>query len=79
MRTGIAGSNSTLRKIPWLAFFLLLTIPAFSQIDLNQGAVGQKHYLDTISYQTKKGKIFVPVEIEGNSYKFLLDTGSPFH
>lgn len=78
MRTGIAGSNSTLRKIPWLAFFLLLTIPAFSQIDLNQGAVGQKHYLDTISYQTKKGKIFVPVEIEGNSYKFLLDTGSPF-
>lgn len=44
---------------------------------LNKGKVQQKDYYSEISFEYVKNKIIIPVEIEGKTYRFLLDTGAP--
>ncbi len=66
-----------MKKIICIIILLLSTFPVLAQVDFNSGRIKQKHYLDTIPYQTQKGLIFIPVQINGKTYKFLFDTGSP--
>lgn len=62
-------------------FLLLLLSPflCFSQIaSLNTGSIAESHYFESIPYENIKGKIIIPVVIDGITYHFLLDTGAPF-
>ncbi len=55
----------------------------FSQVcigqdfNLNKGEIQIKDYYSEITFEYVKNKIIVPVEIEGKSYRFILDTGAP--
>lgn len=44
---------------------------------LKNGKVNSKNYYEEISFEFEKNKIIIPVEIEGKTYRFLLDTGAP--
>ena len=44
---------------------------------LRQGYAKSKNYYEEISFEFEKNKIIIPVEIEGKTYRFLLDTGAP--
>jgi Aspartyl protease len=57
---------------------LLLTHSGTAQVyNLNQGGATHNYYYEEIPYEVIKGKIIIPVEINGKSRKFLLDTGAP--
>ena len=43
---------------------------------LNKGSVEQKEYTIEIPFEYNLGLIFIDVEIKGNTYKFMLDSGS---
>ncbi|MCD6543498.1 MAG: clan AA aspartic protease, partial [Flavobacteriaceae bacterium] len=55
----------------------------FSQVcigqnfSLNKGEIQTKDYYSEITFEYVNSKIIVPVEIEGKSYRFILDTGAP--
>ena len=58
--------------------FLVLTTFVFAQNNnLNIGETASKNYFEQFDFTFLKDKIIVPVEIEGVTYKFLLDTGAP--
>jgi hypothetical protein len=58
--------------------FLFLTTNIFAQnIDLNIGETKVENYFEEFSFEFVKDKIYVPVEIEGKTYRFILDTGAP--
>ena len=64
------------KKIFYL--FILLTINNYSQNKgLNIGYTKSKNYFEEFHFDFIKNKIIVPVEIEGVTYKFILDTGAP--
>lgn len=44
---------------------------------LDAGKISQKEFVEEISFELEHGKIVVPVNINGQSYRFLLDTGAP--
>jgi len=46
-------------------------------INFSKGKASKQKYYSEISFEFVKGKIIIPVTIEGNTYKFLLDTGAP--
>jgi len=60
--------------------FLLLLISSniYSQsIDLNIGKANTKNYYEEISFELVNDKVIIPVTIEGERYRFILDTGAP--
>ena len=65
-------------------FLLLLTVIYLSpceiagqRVKFNRGKVKGSSYYSEIPYELVKGKIIIPVRIEGKQYRFLLDTGAP--
>ena len=68
---------------PMNRFFTLLILALISSsifaqgINLNQGSIKQKKYLQKIPYQNINGMLVVPVSIHGKTYNFVLDTGAP--
>jgi predicted aspartyl protease len=65
-----------IKKIFYL--FLFITTNIYAQnIDLNIGETKAENYFEEFSFEFVKGKIFVPVEIGGKTYRFILDTGAP--
>lgn len=58
-------------------FFILifLSISAYAQV-FNSGTLN-KDYYTIFKYELVNEKIIIPVEIEGKSYRFILDTGAP--
>ena len=58
--------------------FLTLPVLGFAQrVKLNKGKPSQRKYLSSVNYRDVRGKIIIPVEIEGKTYSFLFDTGAP--
>ncbi len=59
------------------ATFLLISLLLFTQRSLGQksGTLVQQDFLEEIAFEWVRGLIFIPVEIEGKSYRFILDTG----
>ena len=60
---------------------LLLLIGVFlscktQKLSLNRGETPQNHYYATIPFEWIDGKIIVPVEINGKTYRFMFDTGA---
>lgn len=61
-----------------LAISLILPFGVYSQrVKLNKGKPASRKYLSSVDYREARGKIIIPVEIEGNTYSFLFDTGAP--
>lgn len=64
----------------YLYLFLLFIIPISKNaqsITLNQGGTSQKEYYSEIPFENINNKLIVPVVIENQTYRFLLDTGAP--
>ena len=67
-----------MRLIILSALIFLLPHSGLSQrVKLNKGKADRKNYLTEVPYTAIQGKIIIPVEIEGNTYRFLFDTGAP--
>ena len=63
-----------------IACMLLVFGPAIAlaqNVKLNRGKPVERKYLAQVPYEDLKGKIIIPVEIQGNTYRFLFDTGAP--
>ena len=61
--------------------FMLLIINACSlewSEAIQRGKVSQLAFRDTVNIDINNGLIFLPVSIQGKSYRFLFDTGAPF-
>lgn len=61
-------------------FLLVLFAIQFSfgqNINFSKGKTTKQQYYSEISFESIKGKIIIPVIIEGETYRFLLDTGAP--
>ena len=56
---------------------LTVLISSAQQINFKGVGITTKHYLDSINIEENKGKLILPVEINGVSYRFIFDTGSP--
>ena len=68
----------TFTKILLLSVVFFFVQNIFSQkVNLNIGTIDSKNYFEEISFEFIKQKIIIPVEIQGKTYKFLLDTGAP--
>ena len=48
-----------------------------SKINFNQGRANQSNYLDSIPFDYVRGKIIIPVTIQGDTFNFLFDSGAP--
>lgn len=60
------------------AFLLIMPYGVSSQrVKLNKGKPASQKYLSSLNYREVRGKIIIPVEIQGNTYSFLFDTGAP--
>lgn len=59
-----------------ILFFCCIQLNAQS-LKLDAGNIAQKEFLEEIPFELKFGKIILPVRINGQSYRFLLDTGAP--
>lgn len=44
---------------------------------LQQGTLQSKNFNETISFEFIHNKIIIPVEIQGKTYRFFIDTGAP--
>jgi len=67
-----------MNRIFFLAIFLLLAVPCFSQgLSYNKGGTKATNYYEEIPYQDINGKIIVKVSINKIDYNFLFDTGAP--
>ncbi|WP_033958218.1 retropepsin-like aspartic protease [Psychroserpens jangbogonensis] len=54
----------------------LITVNAQSK-SFKNGKIKASSYFEELSFEFEKNKIVIPVEIEGKTYRFLLDTGAP--
>lgn len=59
-----------------ILFFCCIQLNAQS-LKLDAGIIAQKEFLEEIPFELEFGKIILPVRINGQSYRFLLDTGAP--
>ncbi|WP_298396577.1 retropepsin-like aspartic protease [Flavobacterium sp.] len=59
-----------------LVFFIANSV-ASQKINLSQGKINQKSYYEEVNFELVMQKIIIPVTINNNEYKFLLDTGAP--
>jgi len=61
----------------WL-LLLFISLQVFGQkVNFNKGKAVHKNYYTEVAYTTLKNKIIIPVEIQGQTYRFLFDTGAP--
>ncbi len=60
-----------------LAFLALPVLGSAQRVKLNKGKPASRKYLSSVNYRDVRGKIIIPVEIEGKTYSFLFDTGAP--
>ena len=60
-----------------LLFFFISTFIFAQQVNFDSGKVQQKKYLEEITFEEINNKIIIPVQINGKSYRFLLDIGAP--
>ena len=61
-----------------LLFSVCLSCGIFnSRINFNQGEAGRSNYFDSIPFDYVRGKIIVPVTIQGDTFNFLFDSGAP--
>ena len=66
------------RNFTLLVFLLFASSMLAQEINLNQGSIKQKKYLQKIPYEIMgEHLIIVPVTINGKTYNFLFDTGAP--
>ncbi len=66
------------RAIVLLLFLVLNTLGSMAQgVSLDRGKVRPRNYFEEIKFHVSRGKILVPVTIEGKTYRFILDTGAP--
>ncbi len=47
------------------------------KVKFNKGKATQKNYYTEVSYKELKGKLIIPIQIQGHTYRFLFDTGAP--
>lgn len=67
-----------MQKLKYLLLFLFISVSVFCQnLSLKQGSIAQKNYYEEIAFELVNNKIIIPVTINENTYKFLLDTGAP--
>jgi len=60
-----------------IIFFLISVSLSGQGLNFNKGKSTKKNYYTEITYKEIRGKIIIPVNIEGKTYQFLLDTGAP--
>ncbi|WP_299549607.1 retropepsin-like aspartic protease [Seonamhaeicola sp.] len=66
------------RIILGIFFYLSLTSVCHAQKSyFKTGKPSSKHYYTEITYEEVRGKIIIPVSIDGKVYRFLFDTGAP--
>lgn len=65
------------KYIPLLLILFLINTTYSQKVNLNFGKTKSKNYYTEIPFEFINDKIIVPVYINGNKYRFLLDTGSP--
>lgn len=65
------------KYIPLLLILFLISTTYSQKVNLNFGKTKAKNYYTEIPFEFINDKIIVPVYINGNKYRFLLDTGSP--
>ena len=51
--------------------------PSWTEV-IKKGEIGKQEFYETVTTQVENGLIFVPVVIQGKSYKFLFDSGALF-
>lgn len=57
---------------------LVFSVKFYGQkVKFNKGKALQRNYYTELAYEELKSKLIIPVEIEGNTYRFLFDTGAP--
>ena len=62
----------------WSILIVLLSLFAKAQdVNFDAGSIKEKKYLEVIKFESVYDKIIIPVVINGNEYRFLLDTGAP--
>ncbi|MBR9847528.1 MAG: clan AA aspartic protease, partial [Algicola sp.] len=55
-----------------------LSVTGYTQSkSFKKGKVKASNYFEKIAFEFEKNKIIIPVDIEGTTYRFLLDTGAP--
>ncbi|MGI9532426.1 retropepsin-like aspartic protease [Lutimonas sp.] len=65
-------------KIRIIVLFFVFSLNIYGQkVKFNKGKALQRNYYTELAYEQLKSKLIIPVEIEGNSYRFLFDTGAP--
>ena len=70
--------NFLTRNLSLLVFGLLINMGLCAQkVKFNKGRSVVKNYYTEVAYQELKGKLIIPVQIEGETYQFLFDTGAP--
>ena len=67
-----------IRATPIWLLLLFVCLPVFAQkVNFNKGKVVKKNYYTEVAYTELKNKIIIPVKIQGQTYRFLFDTGAP--
>ena len=64
-----------MKALKILLFLCIVSVKSFCQ-DFNKISV-DKNYHTEVAYEFVNEKIIIPVEIEGEQYRFLFDTGAP--
>lgn len=71
--------DDSIKTFLFLLIVVIMPTSFFAQnIDLNQSTIVQNKYAATLPYTFSKGKILVDVQIKGETFKFMVDTGAPF-
>ncbi len=72
------GSSSRHQFFASLIFFMMLAfgiaLPVSAQY-FSKMSIKEKNFCDTIPIEFRRGRIFIPVEIEGRTHQFMFDTG----
>lgn len=58
--------------------FLLLSWNSYADIHLNHGSIQEQNFFETIPYEQTGIGMVVSVQIAGEKYRFIFDTGAPF-
>lgn len=70
--------TKTTKSVLCILWFLLLSLNATAQsLSSKKSYIKQKRYYQEIPFEYIRGKIIVPVTLDGEVYRFILDTGAP--
>lgn len=64
-------------KLTGLLFLIIVSKLLTAQVNLNKGTVETHNFYEEIAYEKINGKLIIPFTVEGQTYRFLLDTGAP--